>query len=111
MPESVKGRPSRRRGFVVRLKRSERHLQGRLAARERAGGGGPRGRRPVWQVNASPLTEAHFAAFPAELILPCILAPAVPGGHVPDPFFGSGTAGLVCLGEDRRLIGIKPSPD
>jgi|TARA_R100000482_G_scaffold62850_1_gene23142 site-specific DNA-methyltransferase (adenine-specific) len=31
-------------------------------------------KRSVWTVNTKPFTEAHFATFPKELILPCVLA-------------------------------------
>lgn len=34
----------------------------------------PRNKRDVWTVNTKPFLEAHFATFPEELILPCILA-------------------------------------
>jgi DNA modification methylase len=33
-----------------------------------------RNRRSVWTVTTKPYAEAHFATFPADLILPCILA-------------------------------------
>jgi hypothetical protein len=44
-----------------------------------------------------PPTQAasHIAAFPQALVEPCILASSNSGDFVLDPFFGSGTVGLV----------------
>ena len=51
--------------------------------------------------------DAHYATFPPELIRPCVLAGCPPGGIVLDPFFGSGTTGVVALQEERDFIGIE----
>jgi DNA modification methylase len=69
----------------------------------------PRGRnrRTVWAVSTSPFKGAHFATFPPELIRPCVRAGCPPDGIVLDPFFGSGTTGLVALEEARDFIGIE----
>jgi hypothetical protein len=53
----------------------------------------------------------HFATFPPELPRRCILAGCPPGGVVLDPFFGSGTVGLVAERELRRWIGIELNPE
>lgn len=63
-------------------------------------------RRDVWFVNPKPFRGAHFAAFPPDLIRPCIRAGSRPGGLVLDPFSGSGTTGLVCMQEGRNYVGI-----
>ena len=65
-----------------------------------------RNRRTVWTVSVKPLKEKHYAAYPQELIEPCILAGCPVGGVVLDPFCGSGTTGIVALQNDRRFIGI-----
>jgi len=70
-----------------------------------------RNKRSVWTVNTKPYKEAHFAVFPDELIKPCILAGSAKGDIVLDPFFGSGTTGLVALRSRRRFIGIELNPD
>jgi DNA modification methylase len=70
-----------------------------------------RTKRSVWNVTPKPYKGAHFAVFPKELILPCILAGAPKGGAVLDPFFGSGTTGLVCEENDRKWIGIELNPE
>ncbi len=68
---------------------------------------GSRNKRSVWTVSTRPFKEAHFATFPPELITPCILAGCPEGGIVLDPFFGSGTTGLVAHNLDRHFIGIE----
>lgn len=70
-----------------------------------------RNKRDVWQVNTRPYKGAHFAVFPTELIRPCILAGCPENGIVLDPFFGSGTTGVVALEENRNYIGIELNPD
>jgi DNA modification methylase len=68
---------------------------------------GMRNKRSVWTVTTKPFKEAHFATFPPDLIEPCILAGCPEGGTVLDPFFGSGTTGLVCSRLNRQYIGIE----
>ena len=70
-----------------------------------------RNRRSVWTVTTRPYKGAHFATFPPALIEPCILAGAPVGGIVLDPFFGSGTTGLVAREHGRRCVGIDISPE
>lgn len=74
--------------------------------------GHPKGRnkRTVWTVPTKPFKGAHFAVFPPDLIRPCILAGCPPGGIVLDPFFGSGTVGVVARQEGRHYIGIELNP-
>ncbi len=62
--------------------------------------------RSVWSVATTPYKEAHFATFPPKLIEPCILAGSKTGDLVLDPFFGSGTTGMVAEKHGRRWIGI-----
>lgn len=66
-----------------------------------------RNKRDVWHINTVPYKGAHFAAFPPKLAETCILAGCPPGGVVLDPFFGSGTTGLVAKQIGRRYIGIE----
>ena len=70
-----------------------------------------RNKRDVWSVTTRPYKEAHFAVFPEALIEPCILAGCKPDGIVLDPFFGSGTTGLVARKYNRNYIGIELNPD
>lgn len=70
-----------------------------------------RNKRSVWNVSTARCKEAHFATYPKELIRPCILAGSRRGGIVIDPFFGSGTTGVVALEEGRKSIGIEINAD
>lgn len=107
MPESVKDRPTRCHEFIFLLSKSEQYYYDRKAILEENG----RNKRTVWNVKTIPFQEAHFATFPPTLIEPCILASTKPKDFVLDPFFGSGTVGVVCQELGRRYIGIELHPD
>lgn len=111
MPESVKDRPARSHEYIFLLSKSEQYLYNWEATRELADGGGFRNRRSVWSVHTKGFSGAHFATFPPDLIRPCVLASSSPGDFVLDPFFGSGTVGVVCQEENRQYIGIELNPD
>ena len=112
MPESVKDRPIRSHEYIFMLTKSERYHYNHEAVKERTDNGlEKRSRRSVWNVNTKAFSGAHFATFPPELIRPCVLASTEPEDFVLDPFFGSGTVGLVSQQEDRRYIGIELNPD
>lgn len=66
-----------------------------------------RNKRSVWTVATTPLRDAHFATFPEKLIVHCIKAGCPEGGVVLDPFFGSGTTGIVSRKLDRNYIGCE----
>jgi len=111
MPESVKDRPVRSHEYLFMLTKSEHYFYNWEAMREPADNGGLRSKRTVWPVNTKPFSGAHFATFPPELIRPCILASSRPGDYVLDPFFGSGTVGLVCQEENRHYVGVELNPE
>jgi site-specific DNA-methyltransferase (adenine-specific) len=111
MPESVKDRPARSHEYLFMLSKSEKYYYDWQAGREKADGGGLRNRRSVWNINTKPFAGAHFATFPPDLIRPCVQASTEPGDYVLDPFFGSGTVGLVCQEENRQYIGIELNPE
>lgn len=71
---------------------------------------GMRNKRSVWTVATQPFPEAHFATFPEKLIEPCILAGAPTGGHIFDPFGGSGTTRKVALENNRECTIIEIGP-
>jgi len=48
----------------------------------------------------------HNAAFPSELVKRCILTGSPEGGHILDPFLGSGTTAAVALDLNRNCVGI-----
>lgn len=69
-----------------------------------------RNKRTVWSVPTESFSGAHYATFPQDLIIPCILAGAPAGGIVFDPFMGSGTTGQVATSLGRQFIGIDLDP-
>jgi DNA modification methylase len=106
-PESVKDRPTRSHEYLFLLAKSERYFYDPSAAR------GPNGRnlRTVWDLNTEAYSEAHFAMFPEALVEPCLALTTRPGDPVLDPFFGSGTTGLVAARSGRKFLGIELNPD
>lgn len=110
MPESVKDRPTRAHEYIFLLSKSEKYYYDYKSIRE-YNGKGYRNKRSVWSVKTQPFPEAHFATFPPDLITPCILSSTRPGDFVLDPFFGSGTTGLVAQGCGRNYIGIELHPE
>ena len=66
-----------------------------------------RNRRSVWTIGTQPFSGAHFAVMPPELVKPCVLAGCPVGGVVLDPFFGSGTVGMVAESMGRQWIGCE----
>lgn len=69
-----------------------------------------RNKRDVWTLPTRPLKEAHFATFPEDLIVPCILAGCPENGIVLDPFMGSGTTSLVAKKLRRQFVGCEINP-
>ena len=70
-----------------------------------------RNKRDVWVVNTVPFKGGHYAAYPPKLVEPCLLAGCPEGGIVLDPFFGSGTTGMVAKQMGRHYIGIELNPE
>lgn len=111
MPESVKDRPTRAHEYLFMLTKSERYFYDYEAVKEIGLNGKLRNRRSVWNINTQAFPDAHFATFPPKLIEPCILSSSRPGDYVLDPFFGSGTVGVVCLQSFRKYVGIELNPE
>jgi site-specific DNA-methyltransferase (adenine-specific) len=107
MPESVKDRPTRSHEYVFLFSKSLKYYYNAAAIRELKG----RNRRTVWSVPTEPFPGAHFATFPPQLIEPCVLAGAPRDSWILDPFFGSGTVGVVCVQQHRNYAGIELNPD
>lgn len=102
MPESVKDRPTRSHEYIFMLTKKEKYFYDGQAIKENG-----RNRRTVWNINTCPFSEAHFATFPPALIEPCILSSTREKDFVLDPFFGSGTVGVVCKEFQRSFVGIE----
>lgn len=66
----------------------------------------------VWNIPIERVRRAnHNAAFPSELVRRCIEVASPVGGHVLDPFVGSGTTIFTALAHDRNVVGIDMSAD
>ena len=112
-PESVKDRPTRSHEYVFLLSKSERYFYDRNAVLEGASDPRQKGknRRTVWNINTEPYPGSHFAVYPRALARLCVQAGSEPGDRVLDPFFGSGTTGVVCLELGRDCVGIELKED
>ena len=106
MPESVKDRPTRSHEYLFLLSKSPNYF----LQFDQTNGTKSRNVRTVWSVPTEPFSGAHFATFPPKLITPCILAGSAPNDWVLDPFFGSGTVGVVCEQHIRHYVGIELNP-
>jgi site-specific DNA-methyltransferase (adenine-specific) len=107
MPESVKDRPTRAHEYLLMLTKNERYYYDSKEILEVNG----RNCRSVWNIHTQGFAGAHFATFPTKLVEPCIKASTRPGDFVLDPFFGSGTVGVVAQQLERRYIGIELHPE
>jgi site-specific DNA-methyltransferase (adenine-specific) len=107
MPESVKDRPTRTHEYLFMFTKDERYFYDRNAIIEPNG----RNARSVWNIHTQPFPRAHFATFPPKLVEPCVKASTRPGDFVLDPFFGSGTVGLVARQLGRQYLGIELHPE
>lgn len=141
MPESVRDRCTKSHEYIFLLSKSERYYFDSESIKEPAKvssegirfGGSKYGdnsdpkyatksgnvskeyekanKRSVWSVTTKPFNDAHFATFPPDLILPCVLAGCRSGGTVLDPFNGAGTTGIVSLQNGRNYCGIELNPE
>ena len=69
----------------------------------------------VWNIpierNLRTRKAGHNATFPSELARRCIEVGSPVGGHVLDPFVGSGTTIFTALSHDRNVVGVDMSAD
>jgi site-specific DNA-methyltransferase (cytosine-N4-specific) len=110
MPESVKDRPTRAHEYMFMLTKSEHYTYHHESVKETAENGSLRNRRSVWNINTCSTGSSHIASFPPSLVEPCIAASTSEGDFVLDPFFGSGTVGIVAQQLGRRYAGIELNP-
>lgn len=107
-PESVKDRFTVSHEYLFMLTKSEKYYFDQEAIKVPAqNGNGLKNRRTVWSINTEPCPEAHFAVFPRALVRPCIQAGTRENDLVLDPFFGTGTVGVVAVELGRRCVGIE----
>ncbi len=111
-PESVKDRPTRAHEYVFLFSKSLRYFYDPEPIQEDSIiGHAPKNRRSVWNINTEGFKGAHFAVFPPKLVELCILAGAPKGATVLDPFFGTGTVGVVSRALMRKCVGIEMKPE
>lgn len=108
-PESVRDRPTRSHEFVFLFSKSEKYFYDHEAVKEPALDAKQKGknRRSVWNINTEPYPGSHFAVFPRQLVRLCVHAGSTVGDRVLDPFFGSGTTGVVCNELGRQCTGVE----
>lgn len=108
-PESVKDRPTRSHEYVFLFSKSEKYYYDRHAIMEKAADPeqSSKNRRTVWNINTEPYQGSHFAVYPRALVRLCVAAGSPENGRVLDPFFGSGTTGVVCNELGRDCVGIE----
>ena len=111
-PESVKDRVTLSHEYLFMFSKSENYYFDQDAIKETtADGRAKKNKRTIWSINTEPCKEAHFAVFPRALVRPCILAGSPKDGLVLDPFFGSGTVGVVSIETGRKCVGVEAKPE
>jgi hypothetical protein len=111
-PESVKDRVTVSHEYLFMFSKSENYYFDQDAIKETtADGRAKKNKRTIWSINTEPCKEAHFAVFPRALVRPCILAGSPKDGLVLDPFFGSGTVGVVSIETGRKCVGVEAKPE
>jgi DNA modification methylase len=68
-------------------------------------------KRDVWTIGQEQFHGEHYAAYPQELVKPCVLCGCPKGGTVLDPFMGSGTTAVVAKKLGRKYTGIEINPE
>jgi len=64
--------------------------------------------KEVWYIPPKPYPD-HPAPFPEKLVYEAIINTTDENDLVLDPYFGSGTVGVVCVKNKRNFIGIEQS--
>ena len=107
MPESVRDRCTKSHEYIFLLSKNQNYyfdvdsikvptVDGKQLKRKKT----------VWDVKVKPnRATGHHAAYPEELITPCILAGSEENDIILVPFMGSGTTATVAKGFGRRYIG------
>jgi site-specific DNA-methyltransferase (adenine-specific) len=112
MPESVADRCTKSHEYIfLPSKKSHYYYDHETIKETTMSGEEKKNKRSVWTVNTKGYKGAHFAVYPKNLILPCILAGCPEGGTVLDPFTGSGTTAVVALENKRNFVGTELNPE
>lgn len=98
-PEPVRDRPARGHEYVFLFAKSEKYAYHGINSHSKQG--------TVWEIPRVPHPEIAYAVFPELLVERCMKAGSDKGEAVLDPFFGSGTVGVVAKRLKRRYTGIE----
>lgn len=99
---TARDRPHRQYEFVFMFSKSRFYSFDRSKLKE----------EDVWNIPIERSRRAnHNAAFPSELVRRCIEVGSPAGGHVLDPFVGSGTTIFTALENHRNVVGIDLGAD
>jgi site-specific DNA-methyltransferase (adenine-specific) len=103
-PEPVRDRPARSHDYVFLFAKSEQYAyHGRNEDTAT--------RKTVWEIPTVINPTINYAVFPEPLVARCMRAGSVKNDVILDPFFGSGTVGIVAKRLMRRYVGIELNPD
>ena len=102
--EPVSDRPARGHDYVFLFAKSEEY------AYHSRSGEAPL-RKTVWEIPTVTNRSISYAVFPEPLVERCMRAGSKKDDIVLDPFFGSGTVGIVAKRLMRRYVGIELNPD
>lgn len=107
MPESVRDRPHRSHEFIFLLSKCASYYFDYANFENLPTENGKFG-RSVWNVSVGidRRGTGHPAAFPIDLVVPCLMSSVRPNDLVLDPFCGSASVGVACLNTGRRFVGI-----
>ncbi len=103
-PEPVQDRPARSHDYVFLFAKSEEYAYHGEYGEISAG-------RTVWEIPEVTNPSINYAVFPEPLVARCMRAGSLKDDVVLDPFFGSGTVGIVAKRLRRRYVGIELNPD
>jgi len=103
-PEPVRDRPARAHDYVFLFTKSEQYEY-------HGQDGETKTRRTVWEIPTVINRSISYSVFPEPLVERCMRAGSLRNDVVLDPFFGSGTVGIVAKRLMRRCVGIELNPD
>ena len=103
-PEPVWDRPARGHDYVFLFAKSEQYAYHGHKGQSTL-------RRTVWEIPTVTNPSINYAVFPEPLVERCMQAGSSKNDIVLDPFFGSGTVGIVAKRLRRRYLGIELNPD
>tara|TARA_Y100001938_G_C8014542_1_gene391866 strand:+ start:106 stop:972 length:867 start_codon:yes stop_codon:yes gene_type:complete len=112
MPESVRDRCTNSHEYIFLFSKSRDYYFDVDSIRvPNVAGSSFKRRKSVWETKLKQYNGAHFATYPEDLIIPCILAGSEEGDLVLDPFMGSGTTAAVAKSLGRDYIGCELHED